>query len=373
MAQCFLHGNGGANPLNFKVVGNPQPTNPKENTIWVNTDTPITGWHLGAEEPGIDYLTFPYSSGEHLFTNGITFTANADKSITVNGIAQGGRADYVCYIGTFKPGKYKLSGLTEINGADGISVWNNDDSTSLAYLTTYGTYEFEVTTEFYGNVTLLIQEGSSHSNTIVRPKLLYCSVGMAWITTGTLSTVAFNALKKNGIQVYPISAKQYINNAWVDKEAKIYQNGAWVNLYEWNGQLYELGEEFISKTGGWDIVNGRNSSYDAGQGTKEATEIHLACGTVGTAIAAVTVNKVDLSKYTTLKCNVTNYKRFGRIQVASSQATDGDGVAFADITGEGTYSLNIANLTGSYYILICTWYSNNSSPTSLHFDKVWLE
>lgn len=37
--------------LNFAVVGNPQPENPSENTIWVNTDTEITGWAFGADEP----------------------------------------------------------------------------------------------------------------------------------------------------------------------------------------------------------------------------------------------------------------------------------------------------------------------------------
>ena len=51
MGRCFLHGNGGANPLNFKVVGNPQPTNPKENTIWLNTDTKITGYYFQQEQP----------------------------------------------------------------------------------------------------------------------------------------------------------------------------------------------------------------------------------------------------------------------------------------------------------------------------------
>lgn len=55
------------------------------------------------------------------------------------------------------------------------------------------------------------------------------SAGMVWISTGTSSTVEFNALKKNGIQVYPISAKQYIGGAWVDVEAKIYQGGSWVD------------------------------------------------------------------------------------------------------------------------------------------------
>ena len=51
MAKGFNHGAGGGTPLNFKVVGNPQPANPKENTIWVNTDTEITGWIFSATEP----------------------------------------------------------------------------------------------------------------------------------------------------------------------------------------------------------------------------------------------------------------------------------------------------------------------------------
>ena len=51
MAKGFKKGVGGVNPLNFKVVGNPQPTNPKENTIWLNTDTPITGWEFTNTEP----------------------------------------------------------------------------------------------------------------------------------------------------------------------------------------------------------------------------------------------------------------------------------------------------------------------------------
>ena len=38
--------------LNFKVVGGTtEPTNPSENTIWVNTSTTITGWTFSATEP----------------------------------------------------------------------------------------------------------------------------------------------------------------------------------------------------------------------------------------------------------------------------------------------------------------------------------
>lgn len=46
-----LGGRGGAQ-LNFAVVGGTtQPSDPAENTIWVNTDADITAWAFAAEEP----------------------------------------------------------------------------------------------------------------------------------------------------------------------------------------------------------------------------------------------------------------------------------------------------------------------------------
>lgn len=51
--------------------------------------------------------------------------------------------------------------------------------------------------------------------------------GMVWIYTGATSPVAFNALKKNGIQVFPVFAKQYIGGTWVEKTEKSWQNGEW--------------------------------------------------------------------------------------------------------------------------------------------------
>jgi hypothetical protein len=51
MADGFKTRGGGSNPLNFDVVGNPQPTNPKGNTIWINTDIDITGYYFSATQP----------------------------------------------------------------------------------------------------------------------------------------------------------------------------------------------------------------------------------------------------------------------------------------------------------------------------------
>lgn len=109
---------GGAS-LNFKVVGGTaEPVNPKENTIWVNTDAEITGWAFAAGEP-----------------------------------------------------------------ADPVH-------------------------------------------------------GSVWIKTIADGSVAFNALKKNAINVCPIGASQWQTDGWVDREAKIYQGGKWV---DWVTYLFEPG------------------------------------------------------------------------------------------------------------------------------------
>ena len=52
MAKGLKHGAGGGASLNFKVVGGTAaPASPKENTIWVHTDTEITNWIFSATEP----------------------------------------------------------------------------------------------------------------------------------------------------------------------------------------------------------------------------------------------------------------------------------------------------------------------------------
>ena len=119
MGTCFLYGNGGGGgtDLNFEIVGGTaQPTNPTENTIWVNTDAAVTGWIISASEPE--------------------------------------------------------------NPTD----------------------------------------------------------GMVWVIPDARSKIVFNAMRKNAILITPLSAKQYISGAWVDVEAQIYQDGAWMSFD--NGSLW---------------------------------------------------------------------------------------------------------------------------------------
>lgn len=83
--------------------------------------------------------------------------------------------------------------------------------------------------------------------------------GMVWIYNNNESNANFYKLKYGDIgvdEVYPISAKQYISGAWVDKIAKSYQNGEWV---DWIVYLFNNGDQCENITGGWEKV------YDSGQ------------------------------------------------------------------------------------------------------------
>ena len=103
---------GGANPLNFKVVGGSvQPESPAENTLWVNTESPVTAWVFSATEP--------------------------EEPIE----------------------------------------------------------------------------------------------GMLWFTCSMSAKVPFDALKSNGLMVYPSKCSQYISSAWQSREAMIYKDGAWQDWF----------------------------------------------------------------------------------------------------------------------------------------------
>lgn len=184
LQPCETSGGGG---VNFKVVGGLiQPSDPKDNDIWINTDTAITGWVFSATEP-------------------------------------------------------------------------------------------EAPTE-----------------------------GMVWIFTGDSSPVAFSATKKNPVMVYPISAKQYVGGAWVDKTAKSFQNGDWVDW--WNGYWFESGSEPAVK---WVGLASATSSVDI-----TTDHIKLNCPQGGFALA-YTEEVVDLKRFKTL-----NFEHEGRCFIGVASAVN---------------------------------------------------
>ena len=76
---------GGNASLNFKVVGGTtEPTNPATNTIWVNTDTEITGWAFSSDNP----FTEP-SEGTVWFHLGAPSTSENGR-VTFNALKKNG-------------------------------------------------------------------------------------------------------------------------------------------------------------------------------------------------------------------------------------------------------------------------------------------
>jgi len=203
--------------------------------------------------------------------------------------------------------------------------------------------------------------------------------GMIWITIGTSGSAKFNALKKNGIQVYPLLAKQYISGAWVSRTAKSYHGGQWV---DWMQYLYNAGNKYTDVTGGWTFgLAQTGDSYTIAGYTDGASSITIKLSTANTAITARTKYKIDLSGFSKLKLQVSSNTISRSVYLAVS--SDG---RFANttttsqvaISGKqtGIFTLDVSSLETSLYVGVYSWLSygaDTSTGGSLTFNKAWLE
>lgn len=234
---------GGGAGLNLKVVGGTtQPTNPKENTVWVNTDTEITGYAFSATEP----------------TNPVE--------------------------------------------------------------------------------------------------------GMVWIITGTTPEAAMNVDKKNTVMIYPLNCKQYVSGALVEKTAKTYQGGTWVEW--WDGTLFNNGNEYTAITGGFSAVG----NYQTAENVDGY--LHLLAD-YGKFAAYLTENAIDLTDFSKLTGIVrgtsSTEKQFG---IASArEAKMAAYTVFTTITSDTTVTLDISGYNGLYYVGFITGYNNNGYVKHIKLER----
>lgn len=272
MAKGFKKGVGGANPLNFKVVGGTtKPDNPRENTIWVNMSTKIADWHL--------------------------------------------------------------------------------------------------------------------SNT--RPKNPVH--GTVWIYNGKSSGVSFNALKKNELMVYPIHVERYIETVldsgesyagWDKKEAKIYQNGEWV---DWIVYLYNEGNLCEDITGGFVTKALQYNSSTSGANeltiTQNTNSIKFSQNGVNTNGIAYTKNKIRLSGFKSLCFTGTVYAYDQEWRASIRIWSDIDSYADTNCVlsksgnvTDGTLTIDVSSLSGDYYIGVSIYRPGSSTPVNyVEITKMWLE
>lgn len=182
--------------------------------------------------------------------------------------------------------------------------------------------------------------------------------GMIWIVTGTSSNVKFDAIKDNDIELYPMFAKQYIGGAWVNKTAKSWQGGVWV---EWIPYIIQSGvisnkfelvtirtanpfavEQHDDYLRMYDTVGGSNG-YGTSKGVDvtDISKIILVCKIINPGDVSNGGCGVGLAK--TVNANLDYEASIANI-VASEMRT---------VAGSYTLELNVESYSGVYYP--CIW------------------
>lgn len=191
------------------------------------------------------------------------------------------------------------------------------------------------------------------------PELL--EEGMVWFNTSANSLSEFNALKENNIMVYPNGCSQYINGAWIEKDATTYINGSWVylrlTLYN-AGILNEITGGMVQK--GVDLYDGiRNETTNHCAGSCNVTTgtSSMRIASVGATCAiAYFNNKVNLTPYKTLVFSGSISENNGHTQIGIWSEFNVAGANHNRVAvlegplSDGTYNIDISELSGEHYI-----------------------
>lgn len=214
------------------------------------------------------------------------------------------------------------------------------------------------------------------------------AAGMVWFSTGSISSVAFNAVKKNGIWVYPAGCQQYVSGAWVTKTAKTYQSGAWKDWVFW---LYKDGVKEVEFTD-----NATNQLGTTSLTWGDATVTFSGTGAAQTSMFAVWANTplIDVSNYTKLTCKLSSlncgnasWGTFNLGLAPSAQTTlnvsGGINGALAETSDNSTDSaaktltLDVSSITGDAAIVMGLRFENGAYQgqfsASATVERLWLE
>lgn len=175
--------------------------------------------------------------------------------------------------------------------------------------------------------------------------------GMVYITTGKESGIAFNALKKNGIMVYPLSAKQYVNDALVDVTAMSYQDGEW---REWVTYIS------INETDWSRAIPYPSSNYS--HGTYNIADNKLAGRVQNKYQSVAIVRQFDFSNIQQIEFNYSLDKDMGDaghvlaiISRSNSDASANNKVSNLLITEVATDKhvvFDVSSVSGTYYLWV---------------------
>ena len=382
---------GGGASLNYKVVGGTSaPANPKENTIWVNTtvdkegrstvDTTQLSYYI-KDTTGV--VTKPSSNTTYTryfeCIEGHQYRFQMDDGRTVL-IASFTAVPNTGVAGTVLYGTGKTHGadtldytVTASSGVKYLGIYYYDSSANSSVPTlTVNDLTLQATLPDETPITSHVFSATQPENPVE---------GMVWFNVGLSCAAPINALKKNGLWIYPTACQQYINGAWTTRTAETYQGGVWV---DWGLLLISGGtiEENIS--GGLDKKALAYKTEDGASATPTITvnsdnvKISVKASENGWGIVH-TVNKIDLTPYKTLKIsaefnNASDYGNYTwrQLIVRSTIAKGWHSGCAAKLTfgeGKGTYSavdetLDISAVNGEYFIGIGLCSTANKAHTA---------
>ena len=388
MAKGFKHGAGGGTALNFRVVCNPKPENPKENTIWLDTDVGIPEWVFSATDPTIGHRDTDRMEG---LTNGYGYFT--DKGA----IASQTASNPELYTEEYIPVKHGTTYNYTYTVSESNSMWlviceykegETFSKRTVLVNSVQGTEQTGTYTPSSSDIVSVRLSWRTFADTTCKVSFVEKNAeyviegtpeGMVWFYTGASSTVKFNALKKNNITVYPLVAKQYVSGAWVDKTAKSYQNGAWVDwiTYALRSGVDEIGLEAYqykgasrSETAGVDYIEfttttsgGTYNSSTYGRATSEPVDLTG----VNCVYARINVVKGEVSGGNSAGggLNVATAKDQASRVVKVTQTALGEGILQADVS----------DLEGLYYITFGAYayidQSGSRTGTVRFYDVYW--
>lgn len=211
--------------------------------------------------------------------------------------------------------------------------------------------------------------------------------GRVWFSTSTSSPVEFNALKKNVIQVYPISAKQYVNGEWLDVNGMIRQEGEWKYLVVpaiilmQNGSVTdEYGSFGNPNRYTYSSTHHGRRTFTLATDNEKATLkwTHYSGSEAFDSSYAYFENKIDLTDVKNIKLNIGELALGGLQDYNLCVITKiGDNINNYEIASKTLEenkenTLDVSAVSGSYYLCI-KMYSKNTEATSVEIKDWRLE
>ena len=216
--------------------------------------------------------------------------------------------------------------------------------------------------------------------------------GMVWFAIGNNSPVAFNAIKKNGLWVYPSSCQQYVSGSWVSKTAKTYKGGAWKDwlywLYDTGVKKVEFVDNALNTIGTTSLTWGDTSATFAGTGKDNDSP-----GTTWFSVWTTTP-LVDVSAYTKLICKLNSLNcgnatwgtfNIGLVRSTQTELATAGGIKNSvaetyDNSVDGaakTITLDISDVTGEAVAVMGLRFQNGSYQgkfsASAEVKQFWFE